>query len=154
MSFDASWCVFDARPRRGLSAGVAPQARLARFSWAARRATLRAPVFLCTTPLDTARISSDSASTNAVLAAAASPPATASSNLRRKVRTRERRALLTSVRAAILRIAFLAPGLLAIGRTLENGQAQPGRANWRRGYTERRGCRQRCLGAFAASPAR
>src|SRR6185312_13447854 len=88
------------------------------------------------TPLDTARISSDWAATKAVLAAAASPPVTASSNLRRKVRTRERRAVLTSVRRAILRIAFLAPGLLAIGRTLRCGLARPGRANWRRGYTE------------------
>jgi ABC-type bacteriocin/lantibiotic exporter with double-glycine peptidase domain len=36
-----------------------------------------------------------------------------------KVRTRVRRALFTSVRAAILRIAFLAPALLAISQTFE-----------------------------------
>src|ERR1700741_2619895 len=49
-----------------------------------------------------------------VFARAASPDATASSKRRRKVRTRERRALLTSVRRSILRTAFLAPGVLAI----------------------------------------
>src|SRR5438270_684226 len=71
------------------------------FSCAARRDTLREPVFLCTTPLPTARINSDWATTNAALASALSPAATASSNLRTKVRTRLRRALLTSVRRAI-----------------------------------------------------
>src|SRR5205814_5487628 len=86
---------------------------------AARRETLREPVFLWTTPLVTARISSDCAFTKASLAAAASPPASASSNLRRKVRTRERRAVLTSVRRAILRTAFLEPGVLAILEALQ-----------------------------------
>src|SRR5690606_4206867 len=38
----------------------------------------------------------------------------ASSTLRMKVRTRLRRDLLTAVRAAILRVAFLAEGVLAI----------------------------------------
>ncbi|MNL82336.1 hypothetical protein D3C87_2096860 [compost metagenome] len=38
----------------------------------------------------------------------------ASSTLRMKVRTRERRDLLTAVRASILRVAFLADGVLAI----------------------------------------
>jgi hypothetical protein len=41
------------------SSEAAAQAVVARFSWAARRDTLREPVFLCTTPLLTARISSD-----------------------------------------------------------------------------------------------
>ena len=62
-------------------------------SAAARRETFREPVFLCTTPFDTARISSDCAFTKASFAAAASPEVRASSNLRRKVRTRERRAV-------------------------------------------------------------
>src|SRR3954463_8048440 len=83
-------------------------------SCACRRETLREPVFLWTTPLVTARISSDWAFTKASLAAAASPALSASSNLRRKVRTRERRAVLISVRRAILRTAFLEPGVLAI----------------------------------------
>src|SRR5450631_2242501 len=59
-------------------------------------------------------MSSDWARRKAALAPASSPAVTASSNLRRKVRIRERRALLTSVRRAILRIAFLAPGVLAM----------------------------------------
>src|SRR5690242_13101884 len=47
-------------------------------------------------------------------AADLSPEAIASSTLRRKVRIRERRVLLTSVRRAILRVAFLADVVLAI----------------------------------------
>src|SRR5438046_2237568 len=55
---------------------------------------------------------------------------------------RERRALLTSVRRAILRIAFFAPGLLAIGvLAFATGGRRLRRSNrpqkWRRGYTGR-----------------
>ncbi len=60
-------------------------------------------------------MSSDCATSKAALAAPESPVATASSKRRKKVRTLDRRAELTAVRFAILRIAFLAPGLLAIG---------------------------------------
>ena len=60
-----------------------PQAADIFFSRAASRETFREPVFLWTTPLVTARISSDSAWTKAALAAATSPEVTASSNLRR-----------------------------------------------------------------------
>jgi len=71
------------------------------FRRLAKRDTLREAVFLWITPFDTARITSGSAALNAAAAAAWSPRATASSNLRMKVRTRERRDLLTSVRASI-----------------------------------------------------
>src|SRR5690606_38691027 len=47
-------------------------------------------------------------------AAVLSPAASASSTLRTKVRTRERRSLLTAVLRSILRAAFLAEGVLAI----------------------------------------
>src|SRR5579862_313409 len=97
-----------------ITAHSAVQAACSFFSCAASRDTLRDPVFLCMTPLPTARISSDCTSTNAVRARPRSPAASASSNLRTNVRTRDRRALLTSVRRAILRIAFLAPGLFAM----------------------------------------
>src|SRR5437899_9602872 len=74
----------------------------------------------------------------AAFAAAASPEVRASSNLRRKVRTRERRAVLTSVRRAILRTAFLEPGVLAIRESSSNGSrpGEPSGENWRRGYTQ------------------
>src|SRR5579862_6448699 len=110
-----------------ITAHSAVQAACSFFSCAASRDTLRDPVFLCMTPLPTARISSDCTSTNAVRARPRSPAASASSNLRTKVRTRERRALLTSVRRAILRIAFLAPGLFAIGRCAASNGARQGR---------------------------
>src|SRR6185369_1688255 len=72
----------------------------------------------------------------AAFAAAASPEVRASSNLRRKVRTRERRAVLTSVRRAILRTAFLAPGVLAIRNSSRTDAPDgAGRENRRRGYT-------------------
>ena len=50
----------------------------------------------------------------AAVAAVLSPEASASSTLRTKLRTRERRDLLTSVRRAILRVAFLAEEVLAM----------------------------------------
>jgi len=55
-----------------------------------------------------------SASAIAAIAAARSPLEIASSTLRIAVRTRERRALLTAVRRAIWRAAFLADFVLAI----------------------------------------
>src|SRR6478752_1047409 len=54
------------------------------------------------------------AALRASAAADLSPEAIASSTLRRKVRIRERRPLLTSVRRTILRAAFLADVVLAI----------------------------------------
>src|SRR5690606_13818219 len=70
------------------------------------------------TPLEAARINSGSAALNATTAASLSPLKSASSTLRMKVRTRERRDLLISVRAVILRTAFLAEGVLAINASL------------------------------------
>src|SRR2546422_9786497 len=69
---------------------------------------------------------------------------------------RERRALLTSVRRAILRIAFLAPGLLAIGvLAFATGGRRLGRASrpqkWRRGYTGRPGAGQCGGGPYGPS---
>jgi hypothetical protein len=57
---------------------------------------------------------SGSATRRAAVAAAPSPDAIASSTLRMNVRTRERRAVLTSVRRAILRAIFLAEAVFAI----------------------------------------
>src|SRR6185369_3181901 len=78
------------------------------FSRCARRDTFLEAVFLCSTPLVEARISSGCAALNASTAAPLSPAASASSTLRTKLRTRERRILLTAARRAILRAAFLA----------------------------------------------
>src|SRR5690606_22692531 len=61
-----------------------------------------------------ARISSGCASAKAACATSLLPDASASSTLRRKVRTRERRFLLTAVRRAIFRVAFLAEDVLAM----------------------------------------
>src|SRR5690606_31771964 len=66
------------------------------------------------TPLPAARASSGSAARRAAVAASLSPLAIASSTLRRKVRTRLRRAVLILVRFSILRVAFLAEGVFAI----------------------------------------
>lgn len=81
---------------------------------AVSRETFRLAVALCITPFCAARIISGSAARSAAKALAASPAAMASSTLRTKVRIRERRALLTCVRRAILRVAFLADVVLAI----------------------------------------
>src|ERR1700757_3439144 len=84
-------------------------------------------------------MSSDLVSAKAALAWVASPADTASSKRRRKVRTRERRALFTSVRRAILRTAFLAPGVLAILQLSKTSSpGEPGGENRRRGYTQGR----------------
>src|SRR5437899_911180 len=69
-------------------------------------------------PVRAARISVGSAATRAADAAALLPLAMASSTWRNDVRMRERRALFTSVRRAILRVAFLADLVLAIDPSL------------------------------------
>src|SRR5919112_4256417 len=66
-------------------------------------------------PFWAARISSGSAARRASAAAARLPEAIASSTLRTKVRTRERRERLIAVRFAILRVIFLADTVLAMG---------------------------------------
>jgi hypothetical protein len=76
--------------------------------------TFRAAVFFFITPFVTDLMISGWAAFRAAFAASLSPPAIASSTLRMKVRMRERRALFTSVRAAILRTAFFADGVLAM----------------------------------------
>src|SRR6056297_349640 len=83
------------RTRRG-AARNQPMA----FTREARRDILRDAVFLWRTPLLTPRISSGWAARSAVCAAVVSPEAMASLTFRRKVRMRERRALLTSWRRA------------------------------------------------------
>src|SRR5262245_11854456 len=83
-----------------------------------RRDTLRLAVFFGSPPFCTERISSGSAALMATSAAAWSPDAIASSTLRTKPRTRERRFLLMAVRRAILRAAFFAEVVLAIGISL------------------------------------
>ena len=82
---------------------------------AERRDTLRDAVFSFITPLETESMISGCAAFSAALAASLSPLAIAYSTLRIYVRMRDRRALFTSVRRAILRTAFLADGVFAIG---------------------------------------
>src|SRR5437868_11591091 len=65
-------------------------------------------------PFCAERAISGSAALRAATASSCLPPAMASSTLRIKVRMRERRDLLTSVRAAILRADFFADEVLAI----------------------------------------
>src|SRR5262245_61688077 len=84
------------------------------LSRAARRETLRAAVFLWTTPFCAVRTRMGSAAASALRAAALSPAAKASSTLRTCDLNCERRALLISVRRSILRAAFLAEVVLAI----------------------------------------
>src|SRR5690606_8533710 len=71
-------------------------------------------------PFVAARIISGWAALRAAAATVWSPAAIASSTLRMKLRTRERRDLLTRVRAAILRVAFFAESVLAIDASLQN----------------------------------
>src|SRR6187455_1793275 len=80
-----------------------------------RRETLREPVFLCSTPLETPRMISGSAAFKAARAAFLSPEAMASSTLRIKPRTRVLRAVLMAVRLAVVRTRFLAEAILGIG---------------------------------------
>lgn len=84
----------------------------------ARRETLRLAVFLCIMPFWAVRTRSGCAAFNAASALARSPEAIASSTERTSVLTRERRALLTSVRVIIWRAAFLADDVLAIVKIL------------------------------------
>ena len=92
-----------------------------------RRDSLRDTVSFLMTPLVTARCSSGCALLNASLAALLLPEAIASSTLRRKVLTRERRALFTSVRRAILRTIFWADEVLAISSRKFSYFLRPGR---------------------------
>jgi hypothetical protein len=78
------------------------------------RDTFRLADFLWMIPVRAARMSAGSAATRAACAAPLLPLLMASSTLRNELRMRERRALLTSVRRAILRVAFLADLVLAI----------------------------------------
>ena len=79
-----------------------------------KRESFRATVVLWNTPLVTARCISGIAALNASSALFLSPDAIASSTLRTKVRTRERRALFTAVRRSILRTIFFADVVLAM----------------------------------------
>lgn len=81
----------------------------------ARREILRDTVDLCATPFVTERCNSGCAARSASAAADLSPAAIASSTLRTKERTRERRALFTAVRLAILRTIFFADEVFAMG---------------------------------------
>jgi hypothetical protein len=71
------------------------------FTRAESRDNLRATVLACNTPLVTARCISGWAARNASCAAALSPDFTASSTLRKKLRTRDLRALLRTVRFSV-----------------------------------------------------
>src|SRR6185295_16978734 len=82
--------------------------------WCVSRDTLRLAVFRCTWPWRAARISAGSAFFMASNALLRSPEAIASSTARSVLRIRDRRALLISVRRAILRAAFLAEEVLAM----------------------------------------
>lgn len=79
-----------------------------------RRETFREAVFLCTMPFWALRISCGWAALKAASAAALSPAAIASSTLRTLERMAVRRDLLTSVRRAIWRTAFLAERVFAM----------------------------------------
>lgn len=79
------------------------------------RETVRRAALRCTMPFRAARMSAGSASAMAESARARSPAASASSTLRMAERIRERRDLLTTVRRAIWRVAFLADFVLAMG---------------------------------------
>src|SRR6185436_10999447 len=80
----------------------------------ARRETLRFAALRWMTPFCAARMISGSADFSAASAAVLSPEAIASSTLRTVERMRERRALLTSVRRAITRVALRAEDVLAM----------------------------------------
>ena len=83
------------------------------------RDTFRLADFLWMMPVRAARMSAGSAATRAACAATLLPLVIASSTLRSELRMRERRALLTSVRRAILRVAFLADLVLAIDPSVD-----------------------------------
>src|SRR5579863_10157776 len=102
----------------------------------ASRDTLRRAALRWTTPFWAPRMMAGSASAIAATAAVRSPEAIASSTLRTALRTRERRALLITVRRAICRAAFLADFVLAISvRTsgfgrFGSGCESAGRGKW------------------------
>src|SRR5205814_10327376 len=79
-----------------------------------RRETLRLAALRWMMPFCAERIMMGSASLRAATALLRSPEASASSTLPTNVRSRERRALLTSVRRAIWRVALRADFVLAI----------------------------------------
>lgn len=70
-------------------------------------------------PVRAARMRAGSAATRAACAETLLPLVIASSTLRSELRMRERRALFTAVRRAILRVAFLADLVLAIDPSVE-----------------------------------
>ncbi len=78
------------------------------------REILRADVFLWRTPFEAARMISGCASRRASDARALSPDVIASSTRRMNVLIRDRRAVFTAVRLAILRTIFLADFVFAI----------------------------------------
>src|SRR3982074_3671696 len=79
-----------------------------------RRETFRLAAFLCTTRFWAERMMTGSAAFKAAIALSRSPAAIASSTLPTNVRRRDRRALLTAVRRAMTRVAFLAELVLAM----------------------------------------
>src|SRR5579872_7385784 len=80
-----------------------------------KRDTFRAPVFLCSTPLETPRMISGSAAFRAARAAALSPLVMASSTLRIKPRTRVLRAVLMAVRLAVVRTRLRDEAIFGMG---------------------------------------
>src|SRR5690606_28523595 len=93
----------------------------------ARRATLRDAVLRWITPFCAARMIFGSAAVSTSPAFFASPAARASSTWRRYVRICVRRALLTSVRRAMTRVAFFADFVLAILSDLIADSREPSR---------------------------
>src|SRR5690242_2720322 len=79
-----------------------------------RRATFRAPVFLCSTPFDTPRMISGSAAVNAAWAAGLSPRLNVSSTLRVTPRRRVLRAVLKVASLAAVRTRFLGVAILCM----------------------------------------
>src|SRR5262245_16503088 len=102
------------------------------------RETFRLALFFGQTPFWAALMISGSASFMAASANARSPAAIASSTLRTKPRTRERRALLMRVRRAILRVAILADLVLAILVPFGERPRSPLRADNRRENRDRK----------------
>src|SRR5262245_12621531 len=90
------------------------------------RDTLRLAALRCTMPFCAERTITGSASLSAASAWARSPVAIASSTLRTKLRIFDRRALLISVRRAILRVALRAEVVLAMPVLGSRGCAWPG----------------------------
>ena len=81
---------------------------------AERRDSFRATVFECVTPLPAARCISGCAARNACVAASLLPPAIATSTFLMKVRMRDLRAWLRSVRVWVCRMRLRADAVLAM----------------------------------------